>query len=378
MHAANLAKAFPPNLQNSTGERTQAKVRYREFGADDTNRAFVWLLRVTKAHCRFCDTAPVRRLLVGAAVAMNARNYLKNIGMRFDLPLELWQNFSKPIVFYGLSYRVWPRQPYPHLDKLKRAMEYILENPRIMFSVRNDGTKTWLEGLLGYQSEKIEVIPDPALYVPVTDSWHPELMEGKVNILISLNNEDESYRFGTDQPGWEERKHQRLRQLALALERLSQDWDLNIVLCPHYFDDYKIMSEFISVFPSRLAHQKTISSGLSYVGRASYFYDLYAKADLAISMRIHSMSPAIGLGTPMVALSTQPRMTDFMRAAGLEDFLIDFFDANLADKLYGKISHVLHHRNQTSSKFENVRSAMRSDTLRFNQRVACMFAQNYP
>ena len=67
-----------------------------------------------------------------------------------------------------------------------------------------------------------------------------------------------------------------------------------------------------------------------------------------------------------------------MRAAGLEDFLIDFFDANLADKLYGKISHVLHHRNQTSSKFENVRSAMRSDTLRFNQRVACMFAQNYP
>src|SRR5437773_454643 len=182
-------------------------------------------------------------LIIGAAVALNARDYLKNAGMRFDLPYALWPSISKPIVFYAISYRVWPYQEYHHLDQFKRAMEYI--------------------------------------------------------------------------PYWRSQKRKCLKKLVYALERLCHEWDLNFILCPHYFDDYKIISEFISMFPARLAHQRTISSGLLNVARAPYFYDLYAKADIALAMRVHSMSPAIGLGTPMVALSTQGRISDFLNIAGL-------------------------------------------------------------
>ena len=135
-------------------------------------------------------------LIVGAAVTINGRHYLRNAGMRFDLPYELWPKITKPIVFYGISYRVWPFQKYYHLDQFKKTMQYILDSPNILFSVRNDGTKDWLETLLGHRLDKIEVIPDPAFYVTTVDSWHSELVAGKVNVIISLNNEDEIYRFG--------------------------------------------------------------------------------------------------------------------------------------------------------------------------------------
>jgi len=337
-------------------------------------------------------------LIIGAAVALNARDYLKNAGMRFDLPYALWPSISKPIVFYAISYRVWPYQKYHHLDQFKRAMEYILASPRIMFSVRNDGTKPWLESLLGYKSERIEVIPDPALYVPNVDSWHPELVQDKINFLISLNNEDEVYRFGgplREQlwhvarpfvkerqllsamkyvPYWRSQKRKCLKKLVYALERLCHEWDLNFILCPHYFDDYKIISEFISMFPARLAHQRTISSGLLNVARAPYFYDLYAKADIALAMRVHSMSPAIGLGTPMVALSTQGRISDFLNIAGLQDFQVDFLDPDLAEKLHAKLHNVLQHRQEVKQKFEETRTAMRTQTLAYNRRVAAFVA----
>ncbi len=338
-------------------------------------------------------------LVAGAAVALNARDYLKHAGMRLDLPYELWSSLSKPVVFYAISYRVWPYQRYHHLDQFKRAMDYVLQSPQILFSVRNDGTKAWLESLLGYQSERIEVIPDPALYVPVEDSWHPELMDDKINILVSLNNEDEVYRFGGEvreriwqQAGpladekqllslmqnnteWQQQKQSCLKQLARGLEMLSHEWDLNIVLCPHYFDDYKIMSEFMSLFPARLAHQKTISSGLLKVSRTPYFYDLYAKADVALSMRIHSMSPSIGLCTPMVAVSTQSRMSDFMRAADLQDFMVDFFDPDLADKISTKVGFILRNRDEVRRKLEAVRSAMRAQTLNYNRKVAALISR---
>jgi hypothetical protein len=338
-------------------------------------------------------------LIVGAAVALNAREYLRNAGMRFDLPYDLWPTFSKPMVFYGISYRVWPYQKYHHLEDFKRSMDYILHSSRIMFSVRNDGTRPWLESLLGYRSDRIEVIPDPALYVPTIDSSHPELATDRINLLLSFNNEDEIYRYGGEirerlwrdagpsadenqladimkaDASWKIAKAGYVSGIASALARLSTEWDINIILCPHYFDDYKMITEFMNVFPARLAHQNTVSCGLLKVPRAPYFYDLYAKADLVLSMRVHSMSPSIGLGTPMVALSSQPRLTDFMTAVGLQDFVVEMFQEDLADRLHSKLTQVLRNQSEVRRTFERVCSAMRDETRTYNRRVASFMSQ---
>lgn len=344
-------------------------------------------------------------LIIGAAATLTGSRAFTNTGMRFDLSRELWPKISKPIVFYAISYRFWPpHQTYHNLNQLRQVMDYIINNPRILFSVRNDGSKEWLESLLGYNSEKIVAIPDPALYVPVTDNFHPELEEKKINILISLNNEDEKQRFGRDEiyrfsgrlheailkcipdgvlryiqqrmekgMGWRGKKRRFLRNLAEALEKLSKDWDLNLILCPHSNEDYKIIGEFISLCSARFSNQILGSCGQLKVPRTSYFYDLYAKADAALSMRVHSMSPAVGLGTPLVALVSQPRMLEFMEDVGLQDLAIDIYDPDFTEKIYRLLTYFLEHRDEVKQRLQTVRLKMRERTLAYNRRITSLF-----
>jgi len=82
------------------------------------------------------------------------------------------------------------------------------------------------------------------------------------------------------------------------------------------------------VLPRRLAYQVMISSGLLKVPETPIFYSLYSQADVALSMRIHSMSRALGLGTPFVALVSQSRMAEFLSNVGLENLGVDILTQN--------------------------------------------------
>jgi hypothetical protein len=336
-------------------------------------------------------------LLVGGAVTLNGRPMFKQAGMRLDLPLHLWSRIERPIVFYGISYRVWPGQRYRNLDALRRTIRYLVEQPNVLFGVRNDGTKVWLEGLLGFSSARIFEVPDPALYVPAAAEPRPELAPGRRHLILALNNEDEIYRFGGRLrerawpalsalleerrlarwwgrvPGWRSAKRRILREIAAALDAISTRGDLGIVLCPHYFDDYAIMAEFVELCSPRLAHQVMTSAGLGNVRQTEHFYALYAQADVALSMRVHSMSPAIGLGTPTVALSSQPRLDRFMGDAGLADYSLDVFAEGLAERIRNTVGAVLERPHDARACFAAARERMRKRSAEFNARVATLF-----
>ncbi|MDP3661504.1 MAG: polysaccharide pyruvyl transferase family protein [bacterium] len=333
-------------------------------------------------------------LLIGAAVSFNGQPHQKETGTRFELPLPLWDKIKKPIIFYGVSYRHWPFQPYHNLERFKKTMAYVLNAPHILFSVRNDGTKEWIERVIGYASKKIIVIPDPALFVPTERAVHHELSSDAVNIALSLNNEDEVYRFGGAGrelfwrvaspfvpekklisfwrriPWWDARRARFLKELADALEVFSQTRAVNIILCPHYFDDYTIISKFIPFCPIKFPHQNIVSTGMLRVSQTPYFYDLYAQADVALSMRVHSMSPAIGLETPTIALTSQTRMTTFLYDAGLSDFGIDIFDARFKEKLIERLSFIDAHRDEVKVRLRDAVCRMRERTRAFNVMVA--------
>jgi len=334
-------------------------------------------------------------LLVGAAVTLDGRVKYRHTGMRFDLPLHLWPRLEKPIIFYAISHRHWPLQTYHHADRLAETLRYIESRPDILFSVRNDGTKEWLERLLGFASEKVVAIPDPALYVPTREAWHPELGEGGLNVVMSLSNEDPVYRYGgklqrlawKSFPGKDQglltrlwrhfpevklRRRWYLMRLAQALAAVAREQETNLILCPHSSDDLAIMEEFIHRLPARMAMYRVACAGLLPASRAAYFYDLYRQADLALSMRIHSMSPALGLGTPVITLDSETRMTQFMKNVGLGDFALNIFEADLTKKVQQLISYILSHRKEMRQKIQKIGADMRKQTRAFNQNVASL------
>ena len=337
-------------------------------------------------------------LLIGPAVTLNGQKHQVETGTRVELPLPLWRKIKKPIVFYGISYRHWENQRYHNREQFEKTFAYILNNPKILLSVRNDGTKNWLEKMLGQDlAGKVYVIPDPALYVETRDSFHPELHTEKKNVILSLNNEDEVYRFGGTGrkiawkllanfvpekplirawkkiPGWDQRRTNFLKNLALALETVSKEFDLNIILAPHYFDDFRAISEFIPRCPLRFPHQVLISTGMARVPQTPYFYDLYGKVDLALSMRVHSMSPAMGLGVPTIALTSQSRMTEFLKDAGLDNLGVDIFDDKLHTTLAEKIIAILRDNQKTKNLINKSIRELRNRTHQFNQEILLPF-----
>lgn len=310
-------------------------------------------------------------LLINGAVTFNGRHYQPNAGMRFDLPYELWSTFSKPIIFYGVSYRFWEGQTYHHLDKFVKALQYIVESPNILFGVRNDGTKEWLKDFCGIDSSKIHEIPDTGVFVPADESQiYPEIKNGTKNIIIGFNNEDAEFRFGAaDAAQAIAMREGYLRNLASAIEQLVERYDANVILAPHYLDDYGMIHEFVSYLKPRVAHQHTVSSGLLKVDHTEYFYGRYTQVDLALSMRVHSMSPSIGLGVPVIPVTSQGRMTDFLDKVGLSDIALDVFDEQLEIKLLEKATQILDDPSNIVALTSKATSDMRTQLKVFNEQM---------
>lgn len=334
-------------------------------------------------------------LIVNGAVSINGRRYLERTGTRFDLPEPLWSSITRPVVFYGISYRHWKGQPMFHVDRLRRFMSFVLEHPRMLLGLRNDGTFEWLSELCGgLPRSRVEIVPDLGMFTtsaPRTKDGRllPEVM----NVIVAPNGEDSVYRYAstvgrytagvaerlsrTSSPprfwsrvnGAARRRRQVVSALAEAIERLAEDHGASILLVPHYLDDIAMIGEITAMLPPRVAHQHVLTTGMARVREARTFYGLYASADLSISMRIHAMSPSIGLGTPTVPLVTQDRMWAFLRDAGLEDLAHDPFASSGPERLLSSLSSTIEDADRIRRRFLSVRERFRSRIREINMRI---------
>lgn len=338
-------------------------------------------------------------LLVNGAVTLNSfRRRMFNTGFRFDLPIALWDAIQVPIVFYGISYMNFAGQPYPNARIFKKTLEYILANDNVLFAVRNDGTKEWIEKTFGLHSDRIYEIPDTGLYVPAAQEIeYPELNPKKKNVIIAFNNESEVYRYGGSlrlvswnlfvwflgderMEKWFKKlplhvwgREKVVKKLAHAMELLVQKQPtVQFILAPHYLDDYRMIGDLIAVLPERIAHQLTVSTGLLKTTATEYFYGRYAKADLALAMRIHSMSPSIGLNVPVIPLTYAGRMGHFLKLAGLGGIEISLF-SDFPKRLAERADELL--TDPTSLKHEMKESVrrMREQTKVFNTDILTPF-----
>lgn len=336
-------------------------------------------------------------LIINGAVAIHGREYLKETGMRFELPLSLVEKIKKPIIFYGISYRHFRGQAFHHADTLRSTINALVENSNIFFGVRNDGTKKWLQQTLGLDSEillSIYEVPDTGVFTIAKPGQYPELLDGPKVIIFAPNDEDAVWRYGNDnvcnvkdagyhllestvnenkENFWRENRSKLVEQITTTLTQVLQEFDSQLLMVAHYLDDYKFITDLVGSLNPRIAHQCSIATGLMRVQGTGYFYGRYQRADLAISMRVHSMSPSIGLGVPMVPLVNQPRMWDFLGAAGLDDLGLNAFANNMGEELYQSSIKILENPQERIDRFKKAKNSMRATLRQVNNQIEGMF-----
>ena len=386
-HSTNIGNgALIHGLERTVSEDFERSVQFQHEAWDDYTipeapkefgPSFVEL-------CRDVDC-----LVVGAAVTFVGSPAHQYTGMRFNLPLELWDEIECPIVFYGLSYRTWPGQAYHHRDRLRAAIEYALQHDRCLFSVRNDGTRAWLGKMLEMDVSGIQEVPDPALFVGHSEQGRPwPLHPERLNLAVSLNDEDSRFRFGgVDAPVLDrlaarlhpsrhvrrslrrttDRRMGFVERMAQVLDRLARQYPAEIILCPHHHEDFRMIADFFGRCSSRLKHQIVSVNGLPKSERAREFYNFYRNVDLTLAMRVHAMSPSIGLGTPTLALCSQQRMTEFMDDAGLCAYRVDAFSADFEEELRRRCEWILAHPAKAREEIQSAVEKMRHRTRNFNR-----------
>lgn len=338
-------------------------------------------------------------LIINGAVAIHGRQYLKETGMRFELSQKLIQKIRKPIVFYGISYRHFKGQEFYHAQTLLEYFDFLVECPHVTVGVRNDGTKKWLDMTLKLNRKtlnRIDEIPDTGVFTSAKSGYYPEILDDRKLIIFAPNDEDAISRYGNNnvlhvketgyelpedpdsEPmdhSWIENRERLIDQIKDALTRIQKGTGGQLLLVPHYLHDLKFISSLVDRFEPQLAHQYSISTGLMRVQGTEYFYGRYLKADLAISMRVHSMSPCIGLGVPMIPLVSQPRMWDFLESCKLDDMGVDAFSKILEQELYDHVMQILATPQQRIDRFNQAREMMREKIRMLNSSIEQRFFQ---
>lgn len=375
LRLVHLANFHSTNIGNGALISGTERVLEEDFGVPITWHREAW--DDYTFGLKSFDAAFVRRinehdgLVIGGAVAINGRAYLSHTGTRVDLPLELWSELAKPVIFHGISYRHWAGQPFYHADRLQALVQLVTQHPRMVLGLRNDGTRGWLERLLGTRlpEERVGTVPDPAQFVrPSGATDFPELCAGRRNVLISFNDEDAEFRYGTA-----ERRTRVIQGLAETVQQLASEWPARFILAPHYFDDFRMLAEFVAACRPQFAHQQLVTTGLVKVDAAPWFYARYARADLALSMRVHSMSPAIGLGVPVVPVVTQDRMWDYLDDAGLRDLAVDALADDFPARLHGLATAALREPGRLRGRLQSAATAQREQMRVFNHRLRGLF-----
>ncbi len=166
-----------------------------------------------------------------------------------------------------------------------------------------------------------------------------------------------------------------VERIADVLDRLAHRYPAEMILCPHHHEDFRMIADLFRCCSSRLKHQIVSVNGLPKSEHAKEFYNFYRNVDLTLAMRVHAMSPSIGLGTPTVALCSQHRMTEFMADAGLCSYSLDVFSADFEEELWRRCEWILANSAKAREEMRSAAEEMRQRTRIFNQRIEQLVAR---
>lgn len=295
---------------------------------------------------------------VVGAVTFNGRAEHTRGGCRLNLSNEDLDRIKVPIVLGGVSYRHWPNQQYHNSEKLYRLLEYLTARKDCLLGMRNDDTVLWLKETIGFQSNKLVKFPDPGFFALSENTEYEKTNSG---IIVSMNNEDDSSRF-QDQFVMEDFA----KTIAFLSTVFWEKYNEIVTFAPHSFEDYQLFEKVFREVPKRRLHQDTNVMPILSGERNLHFYREYAKSRLVIASRVHSMSPALGMGIPTIVLSSQSRISHYIMELGFEDYLFDLREVDsrrgeleklmtetLSDPsaVMGKLRKIKHHQEREVLEF---------------------------
>jgi polysaccharide pyruvyl transferase CsaB len=220
------------------------------------------------------------------------------------LPL-LAAALRKPVVLYGVGVG-------PLFSEESRRLVGLLGNAATRITVRDERSREELIRA-GVSPERIEVTADPAFAHFDEELQRPEKGAGEVQIAVALRN----WNTGVSSDDWE-------HNVAEALEQFAKPLGATILFIPFQTNAHDDFINDLTVI-------RRVNDLIRYEKKTILSRDLplpdlfnhFARSDLLVGMRFHSLIFAAGTRTPMVGLDYDPKIRSLMKEIGMEDLCLD-------------------------------------------------------
>lgn len=154
----------------------------------------------------------------------------------------------------------------------------------------------------------------------------PDLTIGK-RILEELNIDKNKKLIGISIRPWENTKDI-VNEIKKACEIIASNYDYEILFIPcHFYSDLKIMKEVLKHIDNDFKNKIHILDKYLYVNE---YLSLIGNLEFLIGMRLHALIFSVLMGVPVIGLSYDPKIDNFMSMIGKNKVLnvsnIDFND----------------------------------------------------
>lgn len=290
-------------------------------------------------------------VVVGGGGGISNGAHARRTGTPMPLDLETYRRTRTPFAFVGLGHNIFAGQTFKHAPALTRLLAEV-ERKGDVFSVRNDGSRQRLMLDLGDAARIVREIPDPGFFV--RSARQPPLEAGpRPFALVQVAGDSITDRVRPSRWGGIIGRVQSREAKAMLAEKIAEValhlWTrhgLDILLTPHIHHDVPLCSDIMRRLYAQAGaaalHRPFRVGGTPHPNHAEAFFARYRAARLVIGMRGHAVICGIGLRCPTIALSSHPKVSEFLASCDLSAWsvplgnatvpaLIDRCDTLLAD-----------------------------------------------
>lgn len=257
--------------------------------------------------------------------------------------IKLAQWLGKPTFIYAQGVGPVNRGFFhPFIRAVMRKCKYI--------SVR-DGESAELLRSMGIKQENIEIVPDPvmAFVLPEDRSLAAPSPKPVVGVSVRFWNEDRS----------------ELLNLAKGLSKLATQQDVSIKFLPFHFPGDDEASRFV------IEHMELEADSVSVIGECQHPSEMVQEVkscDLLIGMRLHSLIYAASQNVPMMGISYDPKIDQFLARLNISPVgNVSVLDS---DKLAVEANELLMNRQEWLAKHEAAIEKMRQEARQPANQIA--------
>lgn len=217
-------------------------------------------------------------------------------GTSIAIDPKLWAQLRVPVFFNALG--VDPGQGVPEVcrQRFSAFLNTLLDDDRMLVSVRNDGAKKNLAKHIGRaQADAVLHAPDNGFFAnftaaPAIPFFNDKLV--KRCITLNLASDMADIRFGAFSDG----VNGFAAEIARTIEELSQrDLSIGFLFAPHIFRDLDIVYRVIDLLPDSLRRTRIAQAPYGTGdGAARLIFSYYAASDVCVGTRFHANVVPIG------------------------------------------------------------------------------------